>query len=155
MISGTLPTLQSVSGPSSQPWVRGVGVGSEGEPMTAGQRSRQTRGKRRKEVEGEKRRREKWVSFRDCEIWGPSLVRDSRTEHKASCWGSGRTRAVDSEGEPLLAGKDSAGRREEEKTKASLNFSVFISVFACVLFSLPSAAKRQSADTLVWGASNV
>ena len=62
---------------------------------------------------------------------------------------------MDSEGEPLLAGKDSAGRREEEKTKASLNFSVFISVFACVLFSLPSAAKRQSADTLVWGASNV
>lgn len=63
---------------------------------------------------------------------------------------------MDSEGEPLLAGKDSTGRREkEEKTKACFYFSVFISGFVCVLFSLPSAAKSESADTLVWGASNV
>ena len=59
--------------------------GERGEPVTAGQRSRQTRGKRREEVGGEKRRREKWVCFWDCEIWGPSLVRGSRMECKAGC----------------------------------------------------------------------
>ena len=46
---------------------------------------------------------------------------------------------MDSEGEPLLAGKDSTGRRQkEEKTKACLYFSVFC---LCVVFSTERSKK--------------
>ena len=68
---------------------------------------------------GKKKPREA-VGLRDREI-GAEPGSGLREESKASCWGSGRTRAVDSEAEPSLAGKDSAGRgEEEEKTKARL-----------------------------------
>ena len=105
--------------------------GERGEPVTAGQRSRQTRGKRREEVGGEKRRREKWVCFWDCEIWGPSLVRGSRMECKAGCWGSGRTWTAKANlclrGRTQLEG----GKRRRRRKHAFIFLCLFLVLFVC------------------------
>lgn len=157
---GPCQLSRSVSGPSSQPRVRGRRCGEGGERVTAEQRGGGTRGKRREEAGGEERKREggrtgsaSWPEFS-----GPNPTRVWRMETTASFWGSGRTRRWTAKanlraralGLKEGLGWKKGGGREDEITPL---FSCFYFCFCLCVFS--TERKRESAASLAWGAPNI
>lgn len=104
-----------------------------GEPEAAGQRSGRTGGKRREAVGGEKRRREKWVSFRDREIRGPSLGRGSRMEARPAAGGLEGRGPWTAKPNLCLRGRTrlEEGRKRGRRKHAFIFLCLFLFLFVC------------------------